>query len=503
MIPGIHEIQSLATKYSKAQLAQMAQMGTIDPTKAVMAGMMIDRISKQNIEPPKSTVAQDVMAPPAPQAPQMGMPQGQPQQAPSAGVSGIPAPNMESMAGGGIVAFAEGGTADLMKQQVFDDYGLSPQYLTPAQEAESKASADRAIAKQKANAELQDIKSKYLYGNMPPEVAARVAELKASKPAATPAATPYIDATTKPAADTKASSQPRTQTGPRTDTGIGGLSKTMEEVSRASGMDDLKKQYAGLATEAEAANARERTLAGQRPEYTPYKKYEESLNKEATDAEGKKSENFKMALINAGLSIMGGKSQYALQNIAEGAQVGTKQYAEGIKDLDKAAKEREKAFAEIEQARNLYGEKKFDRAEAFEKSANDRIATARTAAITGLANVTGKTLDSATTIFDMNARNASAERVAGIQANIQRETNAMYKKDALDERQARTLIEASGKFLAENKDKPLYMNDPAKLQADAITYAKELAKVFMPKAGGATVAAPAGPRKQPIATFDK
>ena len=116
MIPGIHEVQSLAIKYSKAQLAQMAQAGMVDPTKAVMAGMMIDRISKQNIQAPQSTVAQDVMAPPQQQ--QMGMPpqaqqgqpqQGQPQQAPSAGVSGIPAPNMERMAGGGIVAFGDGG----------------------------------------------------------------------------------------------------------------------------------------------------------------------------------------------------------------------------------------------------------------------------------------------------------------------------------------------------------------------------------------------------------
>jgi hypothetical protein len=41
-IPGIQEIQALATKYSKPQLQKMAQMGLVDPTKAVMAGMMID-----------------------------------------------------------------------------------------------------------------------------------------------------------------------------------------------------------------------------------------------------------------------------------------------------------------------------------------------------------------------------------------------------------------------------------------------------------------------------
>ena len=101
-IPGIQEIQKLATSYSKAQLRQMAQRGLIDPTKAVMAGMMIDRIQKQNMQPPPQTVADEVLgAPPAPQA----MPQ-MPQQA---GVTAIPSGLPAEMAGGGIVAFADGG----------------------------------------------------------------------------------------------------------------------------------------------------------------------------------------------------------------------------------------------------------------------------------------------------------------------------------------------------------------------------------------------------------
>jgi hypothetical protein len=83
MIPGIQEIKALAIKYSKKQLANMAQMGLIDPQKAVMAGMMRDRIAKEDMQPPSTTVAQDVLGM-GPQAqPQMGMQpqmaQGQPQ----------------------------------------------------------------------------------------------------------------------------------------------------------------------------------------------------------------------------------------------------------------------------------------------------------------------------------------------------------------------------------------------------------------------------------------
>ena len=105
-IPGIQEIQALATKYSKPQLQKMAQMGLVDPTKAVMAGMMIDRIQQQNMQPPQQTVAEEVMGapPPAPAAPEGAPPPG--------GIAGLPSNLPPQMAGGGIVAFADGGDTE-------------------------------------------------------------------------------------------------------------------------------------------------------------------------------------------------------------------------------------------------------------------------------------------------------------------------------------------------------------------------------------------------------
>lgn len=107
----IDEIRQLATKYSKPDLARMVQMGMLDPQKALMAGMMIDRIAKSAMEQPQSTVAQDVLGQ-QPTAAQgqlppgiMGAP-GAPVQ--SAGVAGLPS-GIREMAGGGIVAFDEGG----------------------------------------------------------------------------------------------------------------------------------------------------------------------------------------------------------------------------------------------------------------------------------------------------------------------------------------------------------------------------------------------------------
>ena len=130
----IDEIRKLATEYDKQKLAQMVQMGLVEPQKAVMAGMMIDRIAKSAMQPPQTTVAQDVlgMAPIAGQMPTQGqMPpeamQGQPPQMPqeappqmaanggimgmlpySDGVAALPT-NIPDYAGGGIIAFADRG----------------------------------------------------------------------------------------------------------------------------------------------------------------------------------------------------------------------------------------------------------------------------------------------------------------------------------------------------------------------------------------------------------
>lgn len=109
----IDEIRELATKYSKPDLARMVEMGMIEPQKAVMAGMMIDRIAKSAMEPPQTTVAQDVLGqqPTTAQMPEQ-MPEGimaaPGAPAPSAGVAALPS-GITEMASGGIVAFDEGG----------------------------------------------------------------------------------------------------------------------------------------------------------------------------------------------------------------------------------------------------------------------------------------------------------------------------------------------------------------------------------------------------------
>ena len=127
----IDEVRELATKYSKPELARMVQMGLIPPQQALMAGMMIDRIAKSAMQPPQTTVAQDVLA--APQPGIMGAP-GAP--APSAGVASLPS-GLQNMAGGGIVAFADGdlvqGTTPAVSLEDLKT-GKMPIYSAPAPE---------------------------------------------------------------------------------------------------------------------------------------------------------------------------------------------------------------------------------------------------------------------------------------------------------------------------------------------------------------------------------
>lgn len=123
----IDEVRELATKYTKPDLQRMVQMGLVEPQKAVMAGMMIDRIAKSAMQPPTTTVAQDVLGM-APTAAQGQIPQQMPPQMPqgqmptqmaadggimgalpySDGVASLPT-NLPEYAGGGIIAFADGG----------------------------------------------------------------------------------------------------------------------------------------------------------------------------------------------------------------------------------------------------------------------------------------------------------------------------------------------------------------------------------------------------------
>ena len=211
---SIQAPEDVAKEYggNKQAIAQAAQMGIVDPTAAVLAGMFIDRMrSAQVMEAaPQQTVAQQVFAPPQPQMPQglgqmpMSAPAPQPappMQAPMGAPPEMAMPGMamgglanlsvpdamfdepdtggygDGYAGGGLVAFADGGDIDferfrqaIIAQESGGDYGAvnkesgamgAYQFMEPTARAIAKRLGmayrpDLLTGKSKAAKEYQD-----------------------------------------------------------------------------------------------------------------------------------------------------------------------------------------------------------------------------------------------------------------------------------------------------------------------------------------------------------
>lgn len=108
-----------------------------------------------------------------------------------------------------------------------------------------------------------------------------------------------------------------------------------------------------------------------KPKGKAYEGLEGLLKKEEEGEAGEREQAKAMAIFNAGLAMMAGGSPRALENIAKGAMVGTGQYAEAMKDFKRAAKERQKMLANIEEARRAEARDDNKTALAAMQRAND------------------------------------------------------------------------------------------------------------------------------------
>lgn len=137
-----------------------------------------------------------------------------------------------------------------------------------------------------------------------------------------------------------------------------------------------------------------------------------SLEDEAAQAGAEKSSAKNMAIFKAGLAIMGGTSRNALENIGKGAMVGAEDYQKAAADLKKADKERQKQFAAIEEARRAE-----DRDDI--KTRNSQLDKAYTAkqrtdelGIAAIMSGTGKDRETATEIWKTQFSGAATQRAA-------------------------------------------------------------------------------------------
>lgn len=134
--------------------------------------------------------------------------------------------------------------------------------------------------------------------------------------------------------------------------------------------------------------------------------YEKMLQKEELQDSTDKEKAGLMSLMKGFLAMAAGESPNAATNIAKGAMAGLGDYGDALKEFKKAAKERTKAMADIEQARRAEAKGDFKDMRTFEDRAAERIA-ASDDRFTGLiSQVTGKESDVAASLFNNMTNNA-------------------------------------------------------------------------------------------------
>ena len=344
MIPGSNQLHSLATKYSKPQLQQMAQMGEISPLDAVMAGMMIDRIVLSANKPPESTVADDVFAPKtqlagvapgngAQEAP--GLAQA-PQSAADiskayGGLMSIPRPgekyNQDNFATGGIVAFQEGG--DVRRGQALN---YDPKARMPIEDILQFEGLIGGKRKKKEEKVATPIDPATATGGLPPIYSADSVFQQPDPFGRAPTSAVDVE-TQKQLAKVKPAAAP-----------AGPLAAMVQQEAQPS-LEDVHKQLGGM--------------------YSGVDKFGE-VHKQITDAQDKGPEALagirNLALTQAGAKMMAGTSQFAMTNIGEGILAGANSYAQQLQDKKKLDKGDRDDLFKIAQLQQLVEQGKVDKA---------------------------------------------------------------------------------------------------------------------------------------------
>jgi len=440
------------SKYSLAQLTQGVQNGIIPAYIGVP--IIQEKMQEQaRMKAMGQGQGQGQQPPIAEQVLQQASAQSAPQSAPQPGVDQLPSNLPQSYAGGGIVAFDEGGPVEHFAE------GGTQEERTKAREEQARRDRAAMLSPFAAAADFvggpinalsqggeylmnaagvprlgralgiydPDVTSVSVprigrggntpYTDMLYQPSAPAAPAAAAAPvAAAPAAVPGAGAA--PAAGTVPGIGALAQRAPETGTGIVGA-KPLAMPAKP----DFKQSYEGLARSefaglGERSDERARALAEaqqqNKMEGKPFDELRKSLEEEAKQAGVEKSDAKSMAIFKAGLAMMAGTSRNALENIGKGAMTGVEDYQKAAIDLKKADKERQKQLAAIDEAR---------RAESRDdmKTRNAQLDKANTAqqrmdelGTNAIMAGTGKDRDSATEIWKTEFSAAKSVEVANI-----------------------------------------------------------------------------------------
>jgi hypothetical protein len=362
-------------------------------------------------QPPQQTVADQqlsALAPaPAPQ-PMMQLPE-------DSGIAQLPTENIEGMAGGGIVAFDEGGhvpryngnTTDgsqvasspfgnimssvgnwfsrvgnpatnpraqlstLQAEKARAEQGFF-EALTPQQKAERSAQV------QQLDAKIKEVQSS-LSGPKPFE--APVSTSAGPSPSNEDIEKNILgitggDAKATTSAGSAKSSRPPAAGAPKPGfESVDAYSKQLMGIDSLLPAKEKAKDRATFMTEREEIG---------KPYYDKAMKMVESEKSKLKDD---REQSFYMSLIEGGLAAAGGTSQYGLQNLAQGFAKGSASFGDALKDLRKAARENSKMEVEIERMKAADKRGDMDAYQKHEDSvreSNAKIDQLKTSGIFGL-----------------------------------------------------------------------------------------------------------------------
>ena len=393
---GIQSPESLAKEYggNKQKIAKAVQLGILDPTAAVLAGMFIDRVrnAAQEEQGPQTTIAQQVLGgqPPAPpQGPPPAPPQGPPPGPPQAGLQaaapppmrmayggqvgvsnnqlpapamergldGIPIPdNMFDYADGGMVAFGSGGDV-----QRFAPGGVSYVNRTP-QELRMLLQAAQSMpdGPEKANA-IQAIQAE-----LPNAIALESARSNVAGPTA-PAAAPTA---TPPAAGESMLGR-----GINLNTAIQNL--MTQPQFKAPDISALQAQAKEMYPDVNIAAPDRDRIATEQLEAAKKFGYDPNLvatqkkeyETERENLKGQRDEAANMALLTAGLKILGGTSPFAAVNIGKGASEAVQEFGKDIREIQKLNIQLRRDQQALERAANQDALQRSDKTEAAYRDA--------------------------------------------------------------------------------------------------------------------------------------
>lgn len=349
-------------------------------------------------QPMPSVVDQDIAAiAPAPAMDAAQLPE-------NVGIGQLPAQNIQGMAGGGIVAFEEGGhvprfngTEGSVPMSYGEQMSNLAEFFNPVTRFRQLVS-DPSL--RKPTAPIFEIPESTLKGSGDTTAVDQLATDMAAQQAAS----------TK--ADTKAA--------PKVDAGLTGLGLGLGTAASTGGagggagaglggfMDYLKSNRpVGPESMDDYMKRREAYLGD-----NPTKKQMERLDKQEAQALADKEEAKAMALIKAGLTMFGGTSQFANENIGKGGTAGLEDYATSQKDAKKLKLERDKMRDAIENAAFAYKKGDMDAYEKYATDAANRQATYAAHGLSALGSVTGHQISAAAT------RDAAASHANALPANM-------------------------------------------------------------------------------------